>query len=62
MGGVRSGEDAIEIIMVGATLVGVGSAVFGVGNSIFGKIYTEMDDKLTSLSIKSLTEIRGCIN
>lgn len=62
MGGVSTGADAIEMIMVGATLVGVGSAMFGVGNKIFGKIYDEMLEVMKREKITSLDSIRQTIN
>lgn len=41
-GGIMTGEDAIEIMMAGATLVGVGTAVYYRGQKVFQKIADEM--------------------
>lgn len=58
-GGVTTGEDALAMIMAGATLVGVGSAVYFRGEDCFQKITTEMKQIMTEENINSLEEIRG---
>lgn len=60
-GGVLTGEDAIEMIMAGATLVGVGTAVYYRGADVFGKIVKEMEGWCRENGVKSLEEIRGCV-
>ena len=42
MGGVKSGEDAIEMMMAGAILVGAGTAVYYRGIGVFNKINNEI--------------------
>lgn len=59
IGGVTTGEDAIEMIMAGATAVGVGSAVYYGGIEVFEKITREMKAWMEKHNIKSLDEIRG---
>lgn len=59
MGGVTTGEDAIEFIMAGATAVGVGSAIYYRGIDIFKKIRSEIKNFMKQEGIKSLSEIRG---
>lgn len=59
-GGVTSGEDAIEMIMAGATAVGVGTAAYYHGIDVFKKITAEMQDWMKQNNVKSLDEIRGC--
>jgi len=59
-GGVSTGEDAIAMIMAGATLVGVGSAVYHRGDDVFQKITTEIEDIMKEEGIVSLDDIRGC--
>lgn len=59
-GGVASGEDALAMVMAGATLVGVGSAVHYRGDSVFQKIVDEMKKIMKEEGIKTLEEIRGC--
>ena len=62
-GGVTSGEDALAMIMAGATLVGIGSAVYYRGENAFNKITDEMEKIMTEEGIKNLEEIRGiCIH
>ncbi|MCK5541622.1 MAG: dihydroorotate dehydrogenase [Desulfobacterales bacterium] len=42
LGGISTGEDAIEMIMAGATLTGIGSAVKTRGINVFGLVTKEM--------------------
>lgn len=58
-GGITTGEDALEMIMVGATLVGVGTAVYYRGIECFSKIADEMQKWGKAHKIKHLDEIRG---
>ncbi len=58
-GGVITGEDALEMIMVGATLVGVGTAVYYRGVDCFQKINDEMMEWGKKRGIKNLDELRG---
>jgi dihydroorotate dehydrogenase (NAD+) catalytic subunit len=58
-GGVRSGPDAVEMLMAGATAVGVGSAVYGEGPEVFGRIAGEMDELLSELGYRSAAEAVG---
>jgi len=43
VGGINSGEDAIEYMMAGASAVGIGSGVYYRGLEIFGHIKEEME-------------------
>lgn len=58
-GGVTTGEDAIEMILAGGTLVGVGSAVFWRGPEVFGKIIAEMETYMKAHHVKQLSSLRG---
>lgn len=58
-GGVLTGEDALEMIMVGATLVGVGTAVYYRDIACFGLIAEEMAEWGRAHGVKDLSEIRG---
>lgn len=58
-GGVTSGEDAIAMIMAGATLIGVGSAIHYRGVNAFKKIAKEIEEFMQEQGIKSLDEIIG---
>ena len=58
LGGISTGEDAIEIIMAGATLVGIGTAVRYRGITVFDKVNKEIDQWLESHDT-TMEEIRG---
>lgn len=58
-GGVSTGQDAVEMIMAGATAVGLGSAVYGEGPEVFGRVAGEMEDLLAALGYGSVAEARG---
>lgn len=58
LGGITTGEDAIEMIMAGATLTGIGSGVRYRGIDVFQKVADEMDSWLYSHNC-SLEEIKG---
>ncbi len=60
-GGVMTGEDAIEMTMAGATLIGVGTMVYYRDVQGFAEITQEMLTWMGKEGIKSLEEIRGCI-
>jgi len=58
-GGITTGEDALAMIMAGATLLGVGSAVYFRGPDAFQQITDEMKNIMHEEGIKKLDEIRG---
>lgn len=58
MGGVATGEDAIEMIMAGSTTVGVGTAVYYRGIEVFNKINNEMLKFLDENGYKDLSSIK----
>lgn len=58
LGGISTGEDAIEIIMAGATLVGIGTAVRYRGITVFDKVNKEIDQWL-AVHGTTMEEIRG---
>ncbi|MBI2029939.1 dihydroorotate dehydrogenase [Candidatus Gottesmanbacteria bacterium] len=59
LGGVETGQDALEMIMVGATLVGVGSAIYSRGMKVFKHIQQEMTEIMKDEGIKNLESIKG---
>lgn len=59
-GGVRSGEDALRMVMAGATAVGVGSALCGEGVSVFSRILSELRALMAQEGITNLASVRGC--
>ncbi len=58
-GGITTGENALAMIMAGATLLGVGSAVYYRGETAFQQIADEMEQIMKEEKIKSLESIRG---
>jgi dihydroorotate dehydrogenase (NAD+) catalytic subunit len=60
-GGVMTGEDAIEMMMVGARLVGMGTMVYFRGIEGFGKVVKEMDDWCKKNGVKNISEIIGVV-
>lgn len=58
-GGVSTGQDAAEMLMVGATLVGVGSAVWRCGPSVFAQIGKQLSEFMVAQGYEHLTDLRG---
>jgi len=58
-GGVTTGQDALEMIMAGATAVGIGTGVYDRGITVFRQVCQEMQAFMDKENIKSLKEIRG---
>lgn len=58
LGGVTTGEDAVEMIMAGASLVGIGSGVRYRGLEVFGLVNQELEAWL-SAHHTTLAEIQG---
>lgn len=58
-GGVTSGEDAVEMMLAGGSLVGVGSAVFWRGPEVFKTIVREMQQYMEKHSVPSLKSVIG---
>lgn len=61
-GGIMTGEDAIEIMMAGARLVGMGTMVYYRGAEGFGKVAKEMAAWCDKNGVKDLEEIIGCVH
>ncbi len=58
-GSVLTGEDAIELIMAGASLVGIGTAVFYRGEAVFEKITREITKWCESNKVKKVAHLIG---
>ena len=58
-GGVTTGEDAIEMMMAGATLVGIGSMVYYRGAEGFAEVVKEIDAWCDENGVSDLSEIIG---
>ncbi len=61
-GGITTGEDALAMIMAGATLLGVGSAIYYGGLEVFRNITEKIENIMREEGIKSLDESRGVAN
>ena len=58
MGGVRSGRDALELILAGAAMVSVGTVIFH-DPSACARILRELEEELASRGIERLADIIG---
>jgi dihydroorotate dehydrogenase (NAD+) catalytic subunit len=58
-GGITTGEDALQMIMAGANLLGVGSAVYYRGNDVFKKINDEIEGYMAKNGIENLSDLIG---
>ncbi|HIH37818.1 dihydroorotate dehydrogenase [Candidatus Woesearchaeota archaeon] len=58
-GGIMTGQDAIEMMMAGATVVGIGSAVYWRDIDVFKKVCREMDVVLEKEGFTSVKEVVG---
>lgn len=61
-GGVTTGRDAIEMLMVGAGLVGVGSALYYRGQDAFALILQEMIDWCEENGVTRLQDLIGKVH
>jgi len=58
-GGVLRGEDAIEMVMAGASAVGLATVAHRHGIAGIRRVLNEMDSWMSAQGVKSLDEIRG---
>jgi dihydroorotate dehydrogenase (NAD+) catalytic subunit len=58
MGGVRTGRDALELILAGAAMVSVGTTIFH-DPSACARILRELEEELASRGIERLTDVIG---
>jgi dihydroorotate dehydrogenase (NAD+) catalytic subunit len=59
VGGITTGEDALEYIMAGATGLQIGSAVYYRGIDVFKKIYNEIEIWMKNHGHKNISELIG---
>ena len=57
MGGITTGEDAVQMLMAGADLIGVGTAVYYRGPEVFRLINEELISFLRKKGLESIREI-----
>jgi len=58
-GGVHTGEDAIEFLLAGATLVGIGTALASRGQDVFKKVCEEMSVWCDGEGVGDIAELVG---
>lgn len=58
-GGVCTGEDAIELMLAGASLIGIGTAVADRGMDVFKKVSDEMQAWCASEGVSDVKELIG---
>jgi dihydroorotate dehydrogenase (NAD+) catalytic subunit len=58
MGGVRTGQDALELILAGATLVSVGTAIFHDPSACI-RIVRELEEELARRGVEHLSDVIG---
>jgi dihydroorotate dehydrogenase (NAD+) catalytic subunit len=58
IGGVRTGRDALELILAGASMVGVGTAIFH-DPSACARVQGELDDELATRGAERLADVMG---
>jgi dihydroorotate dehydrogenase (NAD+) catalytic subunit len=61
-GGVYTGEDAIELLLAGASLIGIGTAVYARGIDVFAKVCKEMTDWGKKEGVKNIKELIGAMH
>jgi len=59
VGGITTGEDAIEYLMAGASAVQIGSAIYYRGIEVFKEICTEIEAWMEKNQINKLSDIIG---
>ncbi|KKW36837.1 hypothetical protein A2454_04555 [Candidatus Peribacteria bacterium RIFOXYC2_FULL_55_14] len=58
-GGVYTGEDALELMLAGASLIGIGTAIGDRGQDVFRKVCEEMNAWCEKEGIKNIAEMVG---
>jgi dihydroorotate dehydrogenase (NAD+) catalytic subunit len=61
-GGVYTGEDALELMLAGASLIGVGTAVGDRGVDVFKKICDEMQLWCTNEGVNNVSDLIGSMH
>ncbi len=59
VGGVTTGEDAVEMIMAGATAVQIGTAIYYRGIDVFKKVSSEIEQFMKENSYSKISEMTG---
>jgi dihydroorotate dehydrogenase (NAD+) catalytic subunit len=59
VGGVTTGRDVVEMILVGASAVGIGSAVYYRGMEVFREVCRELEEYMARHGYADLESFRG---
>ncbi len=59
VGGISTGQHAIEMIMAGASAVGIGTAVYNRGINVFKIVCDEMTEWMVNNGYNSVSDLRG---
>ena len=59
LGGVYTGEDALELMLAGASLIGIGTAVYDRGIDVFQKVCDEMQLWCTNEGVWEVSDMVG---
>jgi dihydroorotate dehydrogenase (NAD+) catalytic subunit len=59
VGGVTTGRDVVEMVLVGATAVGIGSAVYYRGMEVFHQVCAELQNYMVRHGHRDLAAFRG---
>jgi dihydroorotate dehydrogenase (NAD+) catalytic subunit len=59
-GGVSSGEDAMAMLMAGATAVGIGSFLCDEGEAVFARVLRELEALMEEEGYARIDDLRGC--
>ncbi|CUS25230.1 LAQU0S41e00100g1_1 [Lachancea quebecensis] len=61
-GGIRTGQDAFEHLLCGATMLQIGTELYKEGVSIFARLGKELEEIMEKKGYKSIEEFRGKLN
>lgn len=62
VGGIETGEDALEMMLAGASLVGIGTAVYTRGVDVFKSVATEMQEWCINEGIGDIADMTGAMH
>jgi len=62
VGGVMTGEDVVELMMAGASLVGLATAILREGMPAFGRIRNELEIWCEKEGVSDITELTGVMH
>ncbi|MDB4979247.1 MAG: hypothetical protein JWM56_1433 [Candidatus Peribacteria bacterium] len=62
LGGIATGEDALEMMMAGASLVGIGTAIWERGLDVFRDVSKEMQMWCTTEGVGEISELVGSMH